>query len=1759
MEFIANSGIKVPNAVIVSGLLGSPEDEEIIDFLKKYGSFRLVPVTDAESEFYKNLIIEYQDGAAIEALSPLLPYTHELKENPSVRYLVQALASIYTTKVGCNVTKTYLNEIKKLAKLSGKDYEEVLRDMMSEISKTPRPSNETDYDTWRSHAELLRKDSTLSNLQKSRKMVESLLSPAADIVKRLSPEATPETYLQLLDAAFGTVEDGEELFAQFMNTLQDPGEKASSYLCRLQAVLNLAVKRGGIAAEEADKHILKQFCRGCWDNILLSDLNLEEKKSHPPAFAELLLQIRTEEDRHAAKVTRMKKHLGSNRQRAIEPLYDLLEVEGANGLPVPYLGYIKITITFPEQFLGKECDVPTLALVVPDSGTSGFHVLIGTNTLDVAYNMHKEKGPVIHHTSADGYKTVLKVLQLRHEQCHDSNIGVVRMHGKETKVVLAGETVVLEGTVAVKGFQSEKCAIVEYPTSSLPGGLLVKTCLLNIPTRSPCRLPVVISNASEHDITIPAKSVIAELNAIQAILPHKQSATEGQEPTKLPGSKSPDQSKLVFDFGESQISPEWRDRIVEKLNGMPEVFAMNDIDFGRTDKVKHHIKLSDQTPFKHRARPIHPNDVEAVRKHLQELLDAGVIRESESPFSSPIVVVRKKNGQVRLCIDYRKLNLQTVKDAYALPRMDDTFAALSGSRWFSVLDLKSGYYQIEVDEADKPKTAFVCPLGFWEFNRMPQGVTNAPSTFQRLMEKCMGDMNLKEVVVFLDDLIVFSRTLEEHEARLMKVLNRLKEYGLKLSPEKCKFFQSSVRYLGHVVSEWGVETDPEKIAALKTWPVPQRLKELRAFLGFCGYYRKFIKGYSNIVKPLNDLTSGYPPVQKHSKSKDKSGQYYHPKEPFLDRWTPACQQAFEMIIEKLTTSPVLAFADPTLPYILHTDASSTGLGAALYQEQEGQLRVVAYASRGLSRSESRYPAHKLEFLALKWSVTEKFSDYLYGNQFTVVTDSNPLTYILTSAKLDATSYRWLAALSTFSFKLQYRPGKQNGDADALSRRPHGNLRDDLPSQKEWDRIRRFTQHHLSDPGDTEVVNPEVVQAICERQLIYCADNAMDCDGSISLVESLAISADAVPDSFGHEDGLGGLPIIPNLSEEDLRDKQRADQCIKHVISQIEHGVKPPPSLRTELPDLPLLLRELNKFELRNGILYRTRLEEGHPQHQLVLPEELRDVVLRSLHDDMGHTGKERTVDLVRARFYWPRMASDIEKKIRTCTRCVCRKALPERAAPLVNITTTRPLELVCMDFLSVEPDRSNTKDILVITDHFTKYAVAGPTQNQKARTVAKWLWDNFIIHYGFPEKLHSDQGPDFESRLIKELCQIAGILKEQRHKSHSQYVQDLKSRLEQSYEVATRIAAKVAERNKIRFDKRVSPSALGVGDRVLVRNVRIRGKHKLADKWESTVHVVVKKAGDLPVYTVRPENGEGPKRTLHRDLLLPCGFLAAPTEEHAQPKRARKPRTRQNTPNSTTELDQSSDEEDIVPTAWFEIQPLSGTTGGAATQNAPRDLGSSHGKNNLTSISAESTDVPEVANVMPDVTSIYHETDQCGDEQTPDDGQTSLPAADVPAPELHGSVGGAKMDDSASTESEGQRMPLDSSSGEEELPNEFKDLSEDQPKEVSVLPERLEDVMNHPETERQEENGAVEERADTDIHVRRSERDRQPPMRLDYTELGKPIVTVVKSFFQGLTDVWHDMVNEGEAPVSSLAFPPKKHLCEPCHAQGRARVQEGRV
>lgn len=1445
-------------------------------------------------------------------------------------------------------------------------------------------------------------------------------------------------------------------------------------------------------------------------------------------------------------------------------LNDLLEVEGANGQSVPYLGYVPATIRFPKSLLGADIEVPTLALVVPDMRSTLSSVLIGTNTLDVLYEKYADIAPQNYESLPYGYKVVLKTLEIRKRHYVDSSLGEVRLHSKDFETIAAGQTKVLEGSVSCRTPDVGKWVMVESPKSpSLPGGILVTDSLVSLPSKLPRCIPVMLKNESHHDITLSPKAVIAQIHAVRSVQPVK--TPDSDPPTK------PDQKpNLNLDFTDSPVPSEWKERITEKLSSMPEVFALHELDFGRTDKIKHHINLSDKTPFKHRPRPIHPQDIEAVRTHLQQLLDAEVIRESESPFSSPIVVVRKKNGDVRLCIDYRKLNTQTVKDSYALPNLEESFSALTGSRWFSVLDLKSGFYQIEMEEADKHKTAFVCPLGFFEFNRMPQGITNAPSTFQRLMERCMGELNLKQALVFLDDLIVFSSTLEEHEERLMRVLNQLKEFGLKLSPGKCKFFQTSVKYLGHIVSEKGIETDPDKVAALKTWPKPNNLKELRTFLGFCGYYRRFVKDYSKIVKPLNELTAGYPPLRKHTKTAANPEKYYNPKDIFGDRWTPACQAAFDTIIEKLTTAPILGFADPKLPYILHTDASTSGLGAALYQEQQGQKRVVAYASRGLSKCESRYPAHKLEFLALKWAVTEKFQDYLYGNTFLAVTDSNPLTYILTSAKLDATSYRWLAALSTFDFQLQYRAGKQNQDADGLSRRPHGRLPDDTSSQKELERIQQFTKRHLSE-ADYAHLNENTIKAICEKHLVHQVINnhSGETSPSTTLVVSLAHHPRALPQSFEEEDQLGGLPVVPSLTPAELRDKQNADPCIREVVRQVESGEKPPPSLRKELPELGLLLREWNKLEIFNGVLYRRRQEAAQTHYQLVLPEALRSLVLKSLHDDMGHMGTERTLDLVRKRFYWPKMSAEVETKVRTCNRCIRRKTMPEKAAPLVNIVATRPLELVCMDFLSVEPDSSNTKDILVITDHFTKYAVAVPTPNQKARTVAKSLWDHFFVHYGFPEKLHSDQGPDFESRTIKELCELIGTQKirttpyhprgnpverfnrtllnmlgtlENQKKSHwreyvrplvhaynctknettgftpyelmfgrqprlpvdlafglpvnhqpgshSQYVRNLKSQLEDSYRVATENAKKTANRNKARFDKHVVDSTLKEGDRVLVRNVRLRGKHKLADRWESDVYVVLRQSGDIPVYVVRPETRDGPQRTLHRDLLLPCGFLpVTPIESETNPPKAvKRPRTRQHPKNDCSDGadgdESQSDSEEYHYDVHRNLRVE--TLGFDPTPEPMEHLTERIEPEPSKELTATGQDPSDVARAFPEDVPV----ETC-DLNLPDPADYDL------------------LDPEESSSTAGQ--------------------------ETGNLPEEDLDNVHYSTqpTQKSKENTSFMDQTDNQTESdcsRRPIRDRKAAKRLTYPELGNPLVTIVQSLFQTLSDVFTDSLEEPSFP-----------------------------
>ena len=396
-----------------------------------------------------------------------------------------------------------------------------------------------------------------------------------------------------------------------------------------------------------------------------------------------------------------------------------------------------------------------------------------------------------------------------------------------------------------------------------------------------------------------------------------------------------------------------------------------------------------------------------MRAHIQEMLDIGAIHKSHSPWASAVVLVWKKDGGLRFCIDLRKLNEWTIKDAYSLPQIDETLDSLQGSQWFSSLNLKSGYWQVKMDEESKPLTAFtVGLLGFYECERMPFGLTNAPATFQRLMETCLGDLNLHWCIIYLDDIVIFSKDPASHLERLKAVFQKLEEAGLKLKPSKCELFQRQLAYLGHVISAKGVATDEGKIEAIKNWPTPTNVTW--RFEVSWDSRDTTADSSPNLHRwhvPAHELTSG-----------ENAG-----KKKAAIKWDSRCQQAFDDLKTLCTMAPILAYANFSKPFKLHTDACGTGLGAVLYQTwEDGTEAVIAYASRSLNKAESHYPAHKLEFLALKWAVVEKFHEYLYGSTFDMYTDNNLLTYVLTTAKLDAASHCWVASLANYNFRLHYQ-------------------------------------------------------------------------------------------------------------------------------------------------------------------------------------------------------------------------------------------------------------------------------------------------------------------------------------------------------------------------------------------------------------------------------------------------------------------------------------------------------------------------------------------------------------------------------------------------------------------------------------------------------------------------------------------------------------------------------------------------------------------
>lgn len=728
-----------------------------------------------------------------------------------------------------------------------------------------------------------------------------------------------------------------------------------------------------------------------------------------------------------------------------------------------------------------------------------------------------------------------------------------------------------------------------------------------------------------------------------------------------------------------------RDTFCQFLMDHHQAFSMEEGERGETDLVEMEIDTEGSSPKSQRPRRMPFAVRQEISRQLKMMQAAGVVQPSKSPWASPVVLVRKKDGSHRFCVDYRELNSVTKADNFPLPRIEDNLERLGRSRYFSTLDLSAGYWQIRMKADSREKTAFTTPHGLFEFLVMPFGLTNAPAVFQRLMHQVLLGLNPDDgadfVSVYIDDILVFSETLEDHVKHLATVMNRLIEVGLKLKPTKCHFCRQEVEYLGHVITPHGLKTSEKHIAAVREFPIPETVRDVRRFLGMASYYRRFIPQFAKIAQPLHALT----------------------KKDIVFKWTQQCQEAMDILKLKLISAPVLAYPDFERPFILETDASIQGLGVVLSQVREdGRSHPVAYASRALSPSEKNYGITDLETLAVVWSVGH-FQSYLYGHDVTIYTDHSAVKAVLTNPQSSGKHARWwikVHASGIKSVNVVYRPGKENANADALSRAPA------VPVKQE---------DKMTVPAQVSLIATDSIQDLLQ----------------------------VVPDATS----------LANPSTFAI--EQRKDKQLTAVIRFLKDGTLP------EDKQARKLTTKAGQFTIRGDVLYY--LDPKHQgRRRAVVPCHLRNKIMEETHSGVfaGHFSSQRLYNTLARVWWWDGMYCDAVRHVKKCPNCAIvtgggRVVNP----PLQPIPVRRVFQIVGVDVMDLPKTDQGNKHVLVFQDFLSKWPMVFPIPDQKSERIVKILVEEIVPLFGVPEALLSDRGTNLLSNLMKETCSLLGIEK----------------------------------------------------------------------------------------------------------------------------------------------------------------------------------------------------------------------------------------------------------------------------------------------------------------------------------------------------------------------------------------------------------------
>ena len=830
--------------------------------------------------------------------------------------------------------------------------------------------------------------------------------------------------------------------------------------------------------------------------------------------------------------------------------------------------------------------------------------------------------------------------------------------------------------------------------------------------------------------------------------------------------------------------------------------------------IEHSIDLiPGSSPPSKQPYKMSPKELDELKKIIDDLLAHGFIQPAASPFGAPVLFVKKKDGTMRMCVDYRALNKITIANKYPLPRIDELFDRLQGAKYFSKIDLRSGYHQVRIAEKDIDKTTFNSRYGSYSFKVLSFGLCNAPATFMNLMNSILHEYLDKFAIVFLDDIMIYSKTLAEHEQHLEQVLSKLRQHKLYGKLSKTELVQQKIGFLGHMVTPEGLCVDPDKLKAVSEWPVCKTVHDVRSFLGFVGYYRKFIKSFSAIVAPLSDLT-------KTANNKD----------PLLNKqvkWGREEKQAFQTIKEKVCNAPVLALPNTDLPFVLTTDASGFAIGATLSQDQGNGLQPIAFMSKKMLDAETRYPTHEQELLAIVCAL-KQWRHYLHGSKFEVIaeTDHKPLTYLQSQPHLSKRQVGWLDVLAEFGctpgLKVVYRQGKYNIAADALSRRSD-HKEDEQHGTPETTQLKTTSKDFKMDLKlDTSSVQQLFKSNFEPQDLktcnINCPNNGSDptsVQGSEGYgncpVRTLATDkteneqqSSASNQALKPEASFSNVQtyIHNNTDDKNPRNhnnnhnqkRQTSNQLLNNVgLDKQQQSVQDNQTVTdnsisdlqknahtSSLYDLQSLLKTAYTRDKTCSAVLTEMLQTKSNKYKkftlnsesillknnrIYVPDDMsvKTLILQEAHDNKlagGHSGIHRTKLKIARHYTWNKLQQDVEDYVNSCIQCQTSKSSTQKPQGLLQSigAADKRWQTISMDFIGpLKASGNGFTCILVVVDTLSKYAHFIPTHiTATAPQIAQLVFNNVVRYHGVPESIISDRDARFTSAFWEALWSMCG-------------------------------------------------------------------------------------------------------------------------------------------------------------------------------------------------------------------------------------------------------------------------------------------------------------------------------------------------------------------------------------------------------------------